>query len=100
MIYKKTRFKRMRINARLFVELILLPLLVSAIILMFILWLIVDPLGVRFDNYAQMITIFCAIIFVIGGIVFEISRIIIKKLIKHSDLDFIQKMMQRLKKKK
>jgi len=98
-MYKKTKHKRRRIKVRQFFELIFLPILVSALFLLLIVWVMIEPLGIKFSSELQLIVVLIAIIVVIGSILFEISRIIIKNMMHYSNLDVIQKMFKRLLKK-
>ena len=95
-MYKKTRHKRRRIKVLQFFELIMLPLFISGLILMLMLWIVIDPLGIRFSSPVQMIVILLAIILFIGGIIFEFSRVIIKRILHYSTLDFFEKMFEKL----
>lgn len=96
---KKTKHKRRRIKVRQFFEFIFLPIIISGLLLLLMVWVMIEPLGIRFSSEIQMLTILIIIIIVIGSVLFEISRIIIKKLMHYSNPDIIQSMIKKLFKK-
>jgi ABC-type polysaccharide/polyol phosphate export permease len=98
-MYKKTKFIRIRIKILQFFELIVLPIAIAAVIMLFLFGFAVNILGVRFSSPAQMITILVLIVIFIGGIIFELSRVIIKKILHYPTLDFFERLFKKLFKK-
>jgi hypothetical protein len=88
----------MRIKILQFFELVILPIAISGLIIL-ILFGISNLLGVRFASWKQMIGILLLIIVVIGGIIFEFSRIIIKKILHYPTVDFFEKIFKKIFKK-
>ena len=81
-MYKNSKHKRKRIHIRRFFELIILPLVISALILLFIFWIMIDVIRFQFTSVEQMRVILIGGGIVIASGVFEISRMIIKRLLK------------------
>lgn len=74
--------KRSRIRILHFLEQILLPFVTTLLILLFAFIIAIGVFGVRFSSPIQMVVILGLIIFVVGGLVFEISRQLIKKVLR------------------
>ena len=81
-MYKRTKHKRRRIKILRFFELIVLPIITAIIILFFFFVVAVSLFGVTFSSAWHMIGIISLIVLFIGGVLFEISREIIKKILK------------------
>lgn len=80
-MYPKTKHKRNRIKARRFLEETFLPLILTVLIMMGLL-IIAVSLGFQFASWKQMVFIISLISLLIGSIVFEVCRAIIKWLTK------------------
>ena len=74
--------KRRRLTLLHFVEQIVLPFITTILILLLALAIAVGVFGVKFSSMIQMMSILGLIIFVLGGLLFEISRQLIKQLLK------------------
>lgn len=81
-MYKRTKNIRRRIKVLRFFEVVVLPLATS-INIMFLMFIIaISVFGVRFSSRLHMLVIVGLIVALIGGLVFEISRELIKKILK------------------
>ena len=81
-MYKRTKNTRRRIRVLWFFENIVLPLATS-IIIMFVMFIIaISVFGIRFSSGWHLLVIIGLIVILIGGLVFEISRELIKKILK------------------
>ncbi|MCX6825113.1 MAG: hypothetical protein NTY80_02700 [candidate division SR1 bacterium] len=79
---KIIRIKRIRVLLRRFLEHIVLPFLISALMFLFLLWVAIDILGFRFSSGLQMIVILLVVAAIIGGILFEVAKSIVKRILK------------------
>jgi hypothetical protein len=80
-MYKKSKYKRVCIHIRKFIERIVLPITISVLIL-FGLFIGVILMGIKFSTPVQMILIIIGGILIFGEIVFRISKYLVQKLMK------------------
>lgn len=77
-MYKKTKHKRRRIALRKFMEEIVIPLAFTILIL-YAIFILLVMLGLRFNSLTELIIYVGVVLFLVFGIVHEISKRIMKK---------------------